>query len=165
MAGGTFGVTIRDRSDEMSSLNITIGEVTAGTLPGLLTATGALEDAIEDIILGNIATDRMEVYNNTVNNVRPTSPYANRETKFLVRYRDNQAAFGAVPNEGFGKVFTVSIATPNLALSGLLTPGSDFVNLAQTEIAAFVTAFEGVARSPYQGTVTVESIEIVGRNN
>lgn len=162
--GGTWGLTIRDRSDEFSAIDLNIGEVTAATLPGLLTATGALEDAYEGMILGNIASDRMQVFKNTVNNVRPTSPYANRESSLLVRWRDSQAAFGAVPNEGFGRAGTTTIPTPNLALAGLLVTGSDFVNLAQTQMAAWITAFQAVARSPYGGTVTVESVEVVGRN-
>jgi hypothetical protein len=49
-------------------------------------------------------------------------------------------------------------------LTGHLGVNSDFADLAETEIADFVTAFEALARSPAGGQSDVTSIEHVGRN-
>lgn len=166
---GYYSITIRDRSGELSNVGFKLGPVTAVTLPGHLTATGTLRDAIDDITLGVIAKDEMKVYSNQLDASTPASPWANRETKFLVRYKDVTAFFdpgtNSIPNEGFGRTHNVEIPCPDLALTNLLLPNSDFVNLAQTEIAAFITAFEAEVLSPSNGAVEVQSIELVGRRN
>lgn len=166
---GNYSFSVRDRSDELSAVSIRIGAVTAATLPGYLTSTGAFRDATDALVLGVIAKDEMKVFSNQLDAARPTSPWANRETKLLVRYKDITENFsaieGVVPNEGFGKAFSLEIPTPDLSLTGLLIDGSDFVNVSQTQIAAWVNAFEAVAVSPYNGNVEVQSIEVVGRRN
>lgn len=164
---GTFGITIRDHSGEVSSSNFNIGPVTAATLPGLLSDTGALESAIAAISIGVVARDRMSVFDNAKSGDLPTSPFAQRELKFMVRYRDVTEYFDAptnsIPNEGYGRLHTVEIACPKLDLTGLFVGATDEVDLAQTQIAAFVSAFEGVVLSPANGSVEVVSIEVVGR--
>lgn len=165
---GNYSMTIRDRSGELSNVGVNIGPVTAGTLPGYLTTTGNLKTATDAITLGVIAKDEMKVFSNALSAALPVSPWANRETKFLVRYADVTAFFddptNAIPNEGFGRIHNLEIPAPDLALTDLLQAGTDFVDLEQTAIAAWITAFEAVALSPANGSVEVVSIEIVGRN-
>lgn len=150
---GKYSVTIRDRSGELSNVGFNIGFVTTLNLTAQLTNTGNLKNAIDAITLGVIARDEMKVYTNDLDASLPVSPYANRESKFLVRYHDSTAA-----------VSTFEIPAPDLAMVGLLQSGTDFINLLQPEIDDFVQAFQTAALSPAGNAVVVDSIEIVGRN-
>lgn len=166
MANGILTFSMLDHSDERSSVTIQTGAVTAVSLPGLLTQVGTLRDAISAITLGTMSGEALKVFDTTLSNARPASELARRETKWLVRYEDNLPFFddpvNAIPNEGFGKVFTVTIPTADLA--GRVIPGTDMADVTNQEIADFIDAFEATARSPYGGTVNVLSLTAVGRN-
>jgi hypothetical protein len=165
MAGyGTF--TLLDHNGERSATGFHTGAVTAISLPGLLTQFGALRTAIDDITLGTIAQEELNVFRTKLSNTLPASANAQRERKWLVVYEDVTQFFdppiNAIPNEGYRKVFTFEIATANLV--GNLQPNSDEADLSATAVAAFVTAFEAIARSPYGGNVNVLKLVAVGRN-
>jgi len=166
MAGGLGGFTMLDYSKERSSLSFHTGAVTAVSLPGLLTQFGALRTAIEGITLGVMNKESLMVFSTKLSNTPPTDENAQIERKWLVTYEDNLPFFddpvNAIPNEGFGKLFQLEIPTAELV--GRLLPNSDEADLADTGIAAFVTAFEAIARSSYGGTVNVVKITAVGAN-
>lgn len=166
MANGQLTFSFLDHSDERSSTLIQTGAVTAVSLPGLLTEVGTLRTAIAGITLGTVSNEALKVFDTALSNARPASALARRETKWLVRYEDVTAFFddpvNSIPNEGFGKVFTITIPTADVA--DRVIPGTDLADLTDTEIAAFVTAFEATARTPYGGEVNVLSIQAVGRN-
>lgn len=132
-----------------------MGDITAVSLPGFLTDFGALRTAIEGITLGKVQQEAWIGDRTVLDNVPPTDPNAQREVKWLVRYIGDTS----------GKLYSVEIATAELA-GGHLLAGSDFADLAETDMAAFVTAFEDIARTPDDDTetVTVQSIQFVGRN-
>lgn len=163
---GRLGFTMLDYSDEKSSLAIHTGEVTAVSLPGLLTEVGTLRTAIEGITLGVVESERLSVFDTQLSNTPPASELAQVESAWLVQYEDDLPFFddptNAIPNEGFGKLFTLTIGTADIV--GRLLPASDEADLTDTQIAAFITAFEATARSPYGGTVNVTRITFVGRN-
>jgi hypothetical protein len=146
-------------------MGVNIGSVTAVSLPGLLTDIATLRTAISGLIVGNQATDKLTAYNTTLNPALPTSTDAQVERKWRVVYRDTQAFFdapvNAIPNAGYGKPFEVEIATAD---STLLQDNSEYLDIDDGAGADFVDAFETIARSPYGGTVTVQSIELVGRS-
>lgn len=153
--GGIAQFTMLDYSNEKSSLQIYVGDITAVSLPGFLTDFGALRTAIEGITLGKVQQEAWIGDRTVLDNVPPTDPNAQREVKWLVRYIGDTS----------GKLYSVEIATAELA-GGHLLAGSDFADLAETDMAAFVTAFEDIARTPDDDTetVTVQSIQFVGRN-
>lgn len=157
--------SIRDYNEEMSSTKFYTGNVTAGSLPGLLTDFGQFRDAIDGIILGVIAKESLAVFQTNLSNAVPASVQAQREAKWLVTYEDILPFFddpvNAIPNEGYRKVFTFEIATPDLTL---LVANTDRMNIAAGAGATFVTEFEAIARSPYGGTVNVLYVQHVGRN-
>lgn len=164
MAGfGSF--TLIDHDKEKTSLAFYTGNVTALSLPGLLTQFGTLRTAIEGITLGNVSQESLKVFDTKLSNTPPASPQAQRETKWLVVYEDNLPFFddpaNLIPNEGYRKVFTFEIGTADLAL---LQTNLDLMIIATGAGATFKTAFEAVARSPYGGTVTVLEVRHVGRN-
>lgn len=168
MAGERLTVGFIDYSEENSNSSIHVGGVTAISLPGLLTQIAAYIAAIDAITLGTVRDDTLVAYSTNRSSIPPVNPSAQRERKWLVRYTDNTAFFddpiNAIPNAGFGKIFTMVIPTADLAVPLAMSPGSDEVELTAPLIAAYVTAFEALARSPYGGMTQVLGIEAVGRN-
>lgn len=165
MAGyGSF--SFLDHNGERSNMQFYTGNVTAVSLPGLLTQWGALRSAIEDITLGTVSQEELSVFRTKISNTLPADENAQRERKWLVVYEDNLPFFdpptNAIPNGGYRKVFTFEL--PIALLTGQLQPNSDQADLTTDEMAAFVTAFQAIARSPYGGTVTVLRLIAVGRN-
>lgn len=152
--GGIAQFTLLDYSNERSSFEVNVGDITAVSLPGFLTDFGALRTAVEAITLGVVAKESWIGDRTTLSSTPPTDPLAQRENKWLVRYTGDTS----------GKVFQLEIATAELA-GGHLLPMSDFADLTETDMAAFVTEFEGIARTPDDDTetVTIQSIQFVGR--
>lgn len=165
---GRLGYSLLDYSREKASLSLATGEVTAASLPGLLTEVGTLRTAIDGITLGTVSDERLTVFDTNLSNTPPASPLAQIEVSWLVQYEDATAFFddpvNAIPNEGFGRLFTLTIPTADIGAAGRLLPNSDEADLTEAGMAAFVTAFETTARSPYGGEVNVVSIRFVGRN-
>lgn len=157
---GRLGFTMIDNSREKASFSLATGEVTAVSLPGLLTEVGDLRGAIEGITLGNVHKEQLSVFDSTLTNAPPASELAQVETVWVVVYEDTLEFFddpvNAIPNEGYGKLFTLKIPTADIV--GRLQLNSDEADLTDTQIAAFVSAFETTARSPYGGSVTVRRI-------
>ena len=164
---GKLGFTMLDYSREKSAFSLTTGEVTAVSLPALLTQVGTLRTAIDGITLGTIQNESLSVFNTTLSNTAPASVLAQVESCWLVVYEDNLPFFddpvNAIPNEGYGRLFTLTIPTADIAASGRMAPNSDAAILTESGMAAFKTAFETTARSPYGGTVTITEIRFVGR--
>lgn len=146
--------TLLDYSNERSSTTVNVGAITAVSIIGFLTDFGALRTAIEGITLGVVAQEAWVGDRTVLSNTPPTDPEAQREKKWLVRYVGDTS----------GKVYQLEIPTAELA-GGHLLPMSDFADLTETDMAAFVTAFEDIARTPDDDTetVTVQSIQYVGR--
>lgn len=155
MAAKHYSVyTQADYSGEDSHTKIYNGAVTAVSIGGFITEFGQMRDAIDAISKGTMTKEMWVGDATELSNVLPTDVYAQREIKWLVRYQDNVTK----------NVYTLTI--PCADPTGRLLPQSDMANLAQTEMAAFVTRFQSFARSPEsdQNNVTVLSIELVGRN-
>lgn len=148
-----YGVTIKDYSNEDSSTRVSFGAVTALSIAGLLADIGDLRTAIGNIILGVVARDRWVGDSSTLTNVPPSEPTAQIELKFQFTYEGNTSH----------KKYRVEIPTADPSKT---IAGTDQVNLADTDVAAFVTAFEALARSPDDDTETVTIIDgrLVGRN-
>lgn len=147
------GFQITDYSNEKSSFAVTSITVNAGNLAAQQTEAAALAAAIDALTIGELTKQTMNLVILDTPAI-PTDPYAQRELKWLVTY----------VGDASGKSFNVEIAAPDL--TGNTVVNSDVANLASTDWAAFVTAFEAYVRSPDNGTetVTVIKAENVGRN-
>lgn len=166
MAQPQFSLSIRDYDGAIGVTSVNTGAVTAVSLPGLLTQIGNLRDAIDGLTIGVVASERQEVFNTILSQDLPTSEFAQRGSKWLVKYHDNTQFFdapvNAIPNAGYLKPFDVSIAAADLSL---LADNQTFLPLEDGGVVEdFVTAFEAMARSPYGGVVVVDSIEYVPRS-
>lgn len=163
------GFQIADYSNEKSVFGFQTGPVTALTLPGLLTQFGALRGAVEYIIDGVVHKEWQYAFDSLLTNVLPGDPTVQRERKWLGTYEDTtQNLAVGVPNPGYLKKFTFEIPTadfgPDEGDNPRLLPNQDVADLASPTIAAFITAFQAIARSPYGGETRVLSMQGVGRN-
>lgn len=146
--------TLRDHSGELSAVKVYNGAITGASLAGFLANYGDLKTAIAGITLGELATDQWVGDRTVLSAAFPASAFAQRELKWLVQYHGNTT----------GKKFTCEIPTADL--TGRVIQGTDLADLTNTEMAAFVTAFQTIARTPDDDTetVTIDAIRVVGRN-
>lgn len=146
-------IQITDYSNEKSSFSVTSVTANAGNLAAQQTLAASLVAATEDLTIGELTKQQMAlvIYDTPA---IPTSPYAQRELKWLVQYQGNTS----------GKLFSVEIAAPDITDN--VTPNTDIADISSTDWAAWVTAFEAYAKSPDNGTeaVTVIGAKVVGRN-
>jgi len=144
---------ITDYSNEKSSFGVTSITANAGNLAAQQTAAAALAGAVENLTIGELTKQSMNLVILDTPAI-PTSPYAQREMKWLVSYVGDSS----------GKIFQVEIAAPDITDN--VVPNTDTADLTSTDWAAFVTAFEAYVRSPDNGTetVTVLGARLVGRN-
>lgn len=167
MAGEQLTVGFLDYSEERATSQVNVGTVTAVSLPGLLTNIAAYITAIDAISMGTLTFDQLIAYRTARGSAPPADPNAQRERAWRVFYADNTAFFdppdNAIPNAGFGKIFHFDVPTANFDLVDVFPLNTDQADLGQTQIAAFVTAFEAMARSPYGGVPNVLRIIGVGK--
>jgi hypothetical protein len=149
---GTF--SILDYSEETSRTSFNFGAVTAVSIAGFLTQFGALRTALGNVILGTIMGEQWVGDRTVLSNVPPSEPSAQVELKWLVSYEGDTSK----------KKFRYELPTPD---TSKLIPGTDKADLADTDIAAYITAVEAIARTPDDDTetITVLDMTLVGRNN
>lgn len=153
MASHYAGVTVLDYSEETSSTNFSIGAITAVSIAGFLTDFGNWKTALGNIILGTISKDRWVGDATDISNTPPASANAQVELKWLVTYEANTTK----------KRFREELPTadPSKCIAG-----TDRADLTDTDVAAYVTAFETIAKSPDDDTegVSVLDMQLVGRS-
>lgn len=158
---GTLSLTYLDYSREKAVMTINTVTPSAANLATLNTQITNLVAAINGITLGILHRRQLNIVTPS-SAALPTSPEAQREKKWLIGFSDVTANLAAgVTNPMFGKQFTVELPTSFLATH--LQTNSDYADLANTNVADFVTAFEAIARSPSGGAVSVNYIKYVGR--
>ena len=149
----TASLTYIDYSDEDTTTEVNVGPITALTIVAFLAQFGDFRTATNAITLGNLANDRWTGDATKYNVTPPTDANAQRERKFQVNYQDTTT---------FAQ-YRLEIGTADL--EGRMIAGTDFVDLTNTEIAAWITAFETLCKSPEGNGVNVLNIVAVGRNN
>jgi len=151
-----YGVlTVRDYSKELSRFKVNFTGITVGNLGSILTQWGDLKTATDAIILGVEANEQLVLDNTIISSAVPASPFAQRELKIEVTYVGDTS----------GKKFQIEIPTPDLA--ALTLNNTDEVVLADGGVmAAWVTAFQTIAKSPDSDTETCTVIQalVKGRN-
>jgi len=148
-----------DYSGERQSLTpgLFVGEVTAVSLPGLLTDLAALEAALDAVTLGARSRNTLSLVN-YITNTRPTDKDAQVETQMIVNY------IGDTTEKPFSfRIPTVDYTAFNYADP----PAGDSVIIsgagASAATTALVTALEDVLRSPDDDseTITVTGMRVV----
>ncbi len=142
---------------ERSNLNIAVNQIDAANLATFLTQWGAMKTATEAITLGVLAHERVKIYDTQLGTGFPTDMFARRENKLLISYQGDTT----------GSKHKLEMPAPDNSVLSFETGDANFVVLADAGVmAAWVTAFEAMARSPVDGdeNVTVLSAKYVGRN-
>jgi hypothetical protein len=148
-----YSLSILDNSNEdpASSVRFTVIDLATGNFTAWNAALDALQTAINGITLGTLATERRVADDKFLSRVRPSSKEAQREKKWLVRYEDTVTH----------KIYRNEIPTADLSL---LTSGSDTIaSFPVGPLADFKTAFEAAVLSPAKNTVTLLTLEYVGK--
>lgn len=145
------GFTVLDYGGEYSGVYLRGPVVSAANFDATEALRAALETALDGIVIGTVATRKLQTLDVTISTTKPGNVYAQRETKWLVRYSDNVT----------GSVHTAEVPCADLSL---LVSGGEVMDIAAGAGLAFVTAFEDWVLSPAGNAVTVSEIVHVGRN-
>ena len=145
--------SVLDYSEETSSFNFKIGAITALNIAGVLSEIGNWRNALNNIIVGVLKQDTIILDRNNYTNTPPIDANAQIEMKWLLSYEGNTSK----------KKFRTEIPTAD---TSKLVPGTDKANLTNVDIAAYITAFEQLAKSPDNDAegVNVLDMRLVGRN-
>lgn len=149
---GALVVTLKDDDGESTTVTYPCPDLTAANITATITAGDALVTALA-AITGCLVTEKVYIAKrSTLSALRKSSnPEGNREARWLHRY------FDATTFERF----TLTTPGPLLADKDAANPG--YADLADTEIAAYKTAFQAFVQ-PGGNAVTLEELEWVGRN-
>lgn len=147
--------SFRDRSKEVSSIELNFDDVAAGganfdTVIGLVDGLGA---ALNAATLCVQSTENFKQETDTPDPAVPSDVHAQREAGCRIFYSDDTT----------GKVYHITLPGPDKDNMAML-PESDFYDLTDTVLAAIVTAVE-LANSPVGNAITVLRAVDVGRNN
>lgn len=148
---GRFTIQMIDYDRDTRQFSVPITETSAANHDTLKGTVIALQLAIADISHCNIPFYDFVADRQVVSPVPPSVAAAQVNIQWKVTYVDDTTA----------AVETVRIPGADLTLTDVLLPASNVVDLAQTEMAAFVAAFEAVVLSDAGNTVTIQQIEFL----
>jgi len=146
----------RDRSDEISTVELNIADVSAGgaDFDSVMADVAALGAAI---LTATECVQAREMFNQAVDTKDPTTPtdvLAQRESALRIFYADDTT----------GEVYHVSVPGPDWDAIDLL-PNTDLADLTDEPLATLVAAIESDALSPVGNAITVLRAVQVGRHN
>lgn len=146
-----FSIGFRDYSKEPSNFGVPVTTITAANQAAETTLINNLEAAVIGVTLGTAQKDEIVLERTILTAALPTSPDAQREKKWLVRYHDATT----------GIKYTAEIPCADLSI---LATNSDFADPTNGAYTALKTAWELVVRSPDDNNLTVlDSLQFVGR--
>jgi len=143
----------KDYSKEISRIRLYVTTITAGNLTAQVALHTTLFAALDAMTLGLQQKEETVLSTSVVNVTPATSPLAQRENKWLLRYHNGTTR----------KNFTTELPCADLTL---LDPNNtDFVDKTTTEWTNLKAAFEAVVVDPDDGgAVILDDAEFVGRN-
>lgn len=145
MPGAFYKYGLRDSSDEVTTSNWNVGDLTAVSLATALTQMGNLATAINGVTLGEPATSSWGDAD-AFAYVRPTNALAQRGVKWTVLWQDD-VTFSKGNNH---------IGTADLSLLPLVGGvRSEDLDLTTGAGAALKTAIEALCKSPAGNDITV----------
>lgn len=145
--------TVRDHSDEYSSMQLNIPPIDETNWLSVDAQVGALQTAVAALTTGNIARKSLVAYTEPVDDTRPANPYAQRELGLRLFYQDNVTS----------KKYHVTVPSPDLIV--VAAGGTDDIDLTLSAVAAVVSAIEALAVSPEGNAITIYAGKIVGRRS
>ena len=152
MPTGSYNTTIRDHSNETSSFSFHTPQLSAINIDdyGAVFST-ALMNALDPLILGNVARHSLIANTVQVSALIPANVYAQRELKWHVPYNDDV----------YGLPGSFDIPTPDLSL---LVPNTDLLDTTLAAWDTFRDLIELRAVSNAGNPITLGQPRLVGRN-
>lgn len=141
-----------DFDDEVSSASIRGNDITVGNFTAQDALLDAIAAAVDGVTVGTMFKDQRILSEVLTPRTLPALAWAQRETKWLVRYTDDVDPIG----DG-------SFEIPTADLTLLLT-GTKNMNVAAGAGLALVTALEAGMPSRLGNSITVVNVVHVGRN-
>lgn len=133
-----YSITYRDYDGEVKSVLLFTGEITAVSLPGLLTELGALNTALDAVTLGVRASQHWGE-ETIVSNLRATDKDAQVTSQMLVR------AHGATSEKPYSfRIPTIDPEAFNYVEGNVVLSGAG----ATAATTALIDALEATARMP-----------------
>lgn len=155
-------VTLEDFDGEKTTTSFWVQDLSALNFDSVAQDVDEVKDAIALMTRGVIREVGItKVYPEDFTTV-VSDPEAQRETKWMVVYRDTTQFLDAgntIANPGYGKVFTIEVGTAEL--TDHLLPNSDEVNTAHQDVIDFIAGIQPNIRSPYNNSAQAPTIEVV----
>ena len=150
--GSVYVRSMTDYDGENTTFRVNATTLTAANFDAQVALNVALGVAIVGITHG--ALQKISYGNEILSPATCEEPQAQRELKWLIRYRDDIT----------GNPYTVELGTADTAA---LDPNNrGYAEIGDGGVVdAFVTAFEAYVLSPAGNAVSIDSIQLVGRNN
>jgi hypothetical protein len=158
-------ISILDASNEVGSFSVNTVNITPANLAAVQTGIADVMTALVPLIRGAEKQRSFPVIVRFAPPI-PADVEAQREDKWDVTYIDVSPFLDAgntVANPGYGKPFHVTI--PTASRTDNMQSGTDIVDITIGDWPAFVTNFEAIAKSPTGGSVNIQTVKFVGRNN
>lgn len=146
---GRMNLSYVDYNSEASTVSVRTANLTQAGYDASITALNGLRDAIEAVTLASLSKQTIQAVENELAWVLPVSQYAQRESKWLVKYQQADGVFG-------------SFEIPAADLT-LLNGHTEVMDIAAGAGLALVAAVEGNVIGRDGALVSVVEIQHVGR--
>lgn len=143
--------TIQDHGREKSTVGFRGINITPANFEAQMGLMDALYAAVQDVIIGTVSKTTRIAASAVITETPPENPYAQRESKWLVKARDDSNQRSVL----------FEIACADLSL---LDPVTERMDPEGAEYLALKAAIEAYARSIDGNPVTVEEVVFVSRN-
>lgn len=145
MPGSFYGLSWKDNSNEIGRTEFNIGDLTAVSLPGALTQMGALESALQAVVLGAKVQSRWGDADSFAA-AAPSSKLAQRGVKWTLQGRDSTTGVPVINH------------VPTADLTKLPSGSSEDLDLTTGVGATLKTAYEALVKSPAGNAVVLERV-------
>jgi len=147
----SYSLSVRDYDKELARTRVAVVPLSATNFTAWNTLLDNLQTGISGIIIGEPASEVRTAAQNTLSAALPTDPFAQRETKWIVRSEDNTTH----------EIFRNEIPCSDLSL---LSGNDEFItSFPVGPLATFKTAWEAAVLSPDGNDVTLISLQAAGK--
>lgn len=155
--GSSAQIAIAGYTGKTAAFNVPSYQIDAANLATWLTGWGDLKTALSPLLAGTMQKELVRLYDTDLGNAIPTDKNAIRGNKLMLRFEGDTN----------GQVYRRTIPAVDLDAFTYATGPQGFTRFVVLNdsgvMAAFVSAFEAIARSPEDDaeTVTVVSAEVI----
>jgi hypothetical protein len=142
-------LSYQDYNGEGSSVTVRTIDLTAANFDATITALNGLRDAVEGVTLASLTKQSIQAIETETGTGLPASQYAQRESKWLVKFQQDDGQFG-------------SFEIPAADLT-LLNGHTELMDVSGGAGQALVTSIQGNVYGRDGELVTVLEIQHVGR--